>query len=496
MNTKKSSHEGIDILVILEGIWKLTKIFCEIGGKGLGNIPWRRLEFYTFFIPLLYFAFCFGRNYTYLKFLHWVCPALFSPKVVLFLGKAPMWFHVGGSLCFWLGLLIFLYGIGDFWERRKYQWNLDSVGLKNAKGQIPTVVKITTKDQYRKSLLIRSHGIGVDRFENREKDLVSAFGHIVESIQPAQDRRYTVIDLTTMSLPRHCVYEELQEHNQKPYTFVVGESLRGVELCNIADLPHLMLAGVTRSGKSNFLKQMLLSLLDKPEPIQMFLIDLKGGVEMKEFSELPNVEVTKDSGTAVACLSQVNEELQKRFKYLEEKGRKSIDPETDEMDRLIVAVDEASDLYARGGLGKAEKEIIQEAQKYTDQIAKKGGAAAIHLILCTQKFVKEVIPTVIADNLTGKLCFRVTSRPASQNVLGVDDAFNLPKVAGRAVWRVGNELTELQTPSISNDIIREKISILKQAWKSKEKKNFKPVIDLKKGREVNSYVEESILRRI
>ena len=261
-----------------------------------------------------------------------------------------------------------------------------------------------------------------------------------------------------------------------------------MELCDIASLPHLMLAGVTRSGKSNFLKQMLLGLADHSQHLQMYLIDLKGGVEMKEFSELPNVQVTKDSSNAVACLAHLNEELERRFAYLEKEGHKFIDPKRDKMDRIVVAVDEASDLYAKGGLGKEEKELIENAKKYTDQIAKKGGATAINLIICTQKFVKEVIPTVIADNLTGKVCFRVTSRPASQNVLGTDDAAKLPKVAGRAIWRVGNKQMEVQTPYIPDDILEERIALIKEAWEAKEpeKKNFKTMLDSTAGKEAGS----------
>ena len=489
---KTSANEGMDIFVFFEGLWKLTKIFFEITQNAISNIAQKSTDFFIVFVPVLLLPFSMGYHLLHLKALHFLWPSLFSLKVIIFLSKAPLWVHISGCYSFMFFWIILFFGLGTFFQKKSYQESLDLVGLRNAKGGNASIVKVTKKDAYRKQLLIQGPGIGIHRFQAKEKDLESAFGALIEDIKPTRNQKHILINLTTMNLPRKCDYEELQDCIEEPYTFLVGESLAGVELCDMDSLPHLMLAGVTRSGKSNFLKQLLLSLLDHSEHLQMVLVDLKGGVEMKGFSQLPNVKVTKDSGEAVTCLSQVNEELKRRFAYLEKRGFKSIDPERDEMDRIVVAVDEASDLYAKGGLSKADKELIEEAQQYTDQIAKKGGAAAIHLIICTQKFVKEVIPTVIADNLTGKMCFRVTSRPASQNVLGTDDAFGLSKVAGRAIWRVGNKLMEVQTPYIPDDILQERIALIKEAWETKEKKNFCSVVDSQEGEEANSAVDEQL----
>ena len=490
---KTRGDDGIDIFVFFEALfevlWKLTKVFFEITLNAFANIPWKKADFYILFVPFHILAFSIGYHFVHLRILHWIWPSLFSVKVLTFLSKAPMWLHVGGCISFVWFVTILLYGLGAFLKKKLYQKNLDLVGLSNAKGQTPSIKKITKKDKYRKQLLIHSHGVGINRFKLKKEDLQSAFGQIIEDMKPLpRNQRYILIKLTTMNLPQSCTYEDLEEHIEKPYSFAIGESLAGIELCDIGSLPHLMLAGVTRSGKSNFLKQMLLGLVEHSEHLQMYLIDLKGGVEMKEFSELSNVQVTKDSVGAVTSLSQIDGELKKRFRYLEKKGHKFIDPLRDKMDRIVVAVDEASDLYAKGGLNKADKELIEEAQRYTDQIAKKGGAAAINLIICTQKFVKEVIPTVIADNLTGKMCFRVTSRPASQNVLGTNDAANLSKVAGRAIWRVGNKLMEVQTPYIPDDILQERIVLIKEAWEAKEpeKRNFGAMIDSKEGKEAGS----------
>ena len=67
-------------------------------------------------------------------------------------------------------------------------------------------------------------------------------------------------------------------------------------------------------------------------------------------------------------------------------------------------------------------------------------------------------------------------------MLGTDDAAKLPKVAGRAIWRVGNKQMEVQTPYIPDDILEERIALIKEAWEAKEpeKKNFNIMLGAKK----------------
>src|SRR5690606_15051130 len=96
-----------------------------------------------------------------------------------------------------------------------------------------------------------------------------------------------------------------------------------------------------------FFKQVLMSLLRSSPRLQMYLIDLKYGLEMIDFAAAPNVKVAKTPDEAINVLKLVNAEMQRRFEYLEAKGHKHIVPERDDMDRIIVAVDEASVLYAK-----------------------------------------------------------------------------------------------------------------------------------------------------
>ena len=106
----------------------------------------------------------------------------------------------------------------------------------------------------------------------------------------------------------------------KPYTFVVGESYRGTLTQTIRTLPHLMIAGTTYGGKSIFFKQVLLGMLRSSSNLQLYLLDLKRGVEVSEFKSLPNVKIAKDEMESVSLLYGIRDEMTKRFIYLEQKG--------------------------------------------------------------------------------------------------------------------------------------------------------------------------------
>ena len=108
----------------------------------------------------------------------------------------------------------------------------------------------------------------------------------------------------------------------------------------IRALPHLLIAGTSGNGKSMFFNQALISLTKTSPHIQLYLLDLKLGLEVRAYSDLPNVRIAKDSDEAVNLLQVVVNEMMERFKYLEKNGYKIIDPVRDSKDLIVVGVDE------------------------------------------------------------------------------------------------------------------------------------------------------------
>ena len=242
----------------------------------------------------------------------------------------------------------------------------------------------------------------------------------------------------------------------------------------------MIVAGATGGGKSYFFKQAFVGLAESSKHIQFYLIDLKHGVETKLFERLENVRIAKEAPEAIVILTAVVEEMENRFRFLEKNGLTEIEPERDKKDRIVVGIDEASVLFTIEKSSKSTKASAEAARDLTDRIAKLGRAAAIHLVLATQKVVKETIDTRVQTNINARMVFRVNTVASSMTVLGNKLASDLPEIPGRAIWSVGSKDTTVQVPRLSLEEITERIDILMGKFNGSAKQNFGPMLEIKK----------------
>ena len=212
--------------------------------------------------------------------------------------------------------------------------------------------------------------------------------------------------------------------------------------------------------------------------LQMYLLDLKGGLEMRDFQVLPNVQVVKDEKQAVRLLERIRDEMKSRFAFLEFRGHKNIVPQRDKKDKIIVGIDEASELYTRVQRGNEKSKWILRARELTDELAKLARAAGIHLIFATQKINKDTIDPKVQENVGGRMCFKTNTLENSLRALGNKMAYNLPDIKGRGVWNKGNEFLEIQGPFISDGDLKEELSAIVEEYQRKEKRFFGPMMNL------------------
>jgi S-DNA-T family DNA segregation ATPase FtsK/SpoIIIE len=168
--------------------------------------------------------------------------------------------------------------------------------------------------------------------------------------------------------------------------------------------------------------------------------------------------------------------MNKRFSYLETKGYKSIDPKRDKLDNIIVAVDEASELYSDKLKSDPDYELSAEVQALTNSIARLGRAAGIHLILATQKMNKESINTIIQENISARMCFKMNTLQGSLQVLGHKGATELSNNPGRGIWQMGNEEYEVQVPFLAGDDVKYICGTVSHDFETGQKKLFQPMI--------------------
>ncbi|MBY0384102.1 hypothetical protein K2X05_02995 [bacterium] len=370
---------------------------------------------------------------------------------------------MSGISMFLLWLVLFLImGLPTMLKNMKYQSIFNVLGIKNGAGEFPEVVEVHDLGNDKELIQFRAKGVSVSEFETKSGNFATAYGKTAAEVRLGNNKKYIELLLSGKELPKLVFFEKIKEKYHQACSFIVGESLEDVITQRMDSLPHLLIAGSTGGGKSNFFRQVVLSLLKNSKHIQFYLLDLKRGIEVVEFSDLPNVKIARDEKEAVSLLEKIVQEMRNRFKYLEENRKKKIVPEHDNKDLIVVAVDEASVLFGKERAGSENKEYIDKARDYIDELAKLARAAGIHLILATQKPVKESIDTKVLENLQGRMAFRMQSVAGSNVALGNKRAIELSDIKGRGIWQNGTFETEVQTPLLSDELLESELEIIKK----------------------------------
>ena len=214
-----------------------------------------------------------------------------------------------------------------------------------------------------------------------------------------------------------------------PSTFALGVDLYGKKFaCDVASLPHMLIAGATGAGKSCCINSLIISLLYKasPDDVRMILIDPKR-VELSVYAGIPHLmldEIVCDVDKAIRALNWAIQEMERRIAYLSSIKYSNIEDYNRDceklgypkMPRIVIIVDELADLMAQG------KKAVEDA---INRLARLARAMGIHLILATQRPSVDVVSGTIKNNLPTRVAFRVTSGPDSRTVLDAGGAEKL-----------------------------------------------------------------------
>ncbi len=257
-----------------------------------------------------------------------------------------------------------------------------------------------------------------------------------------------------------------------------------VKVFDLADAPHLLVAGATKQGKSVGLNVIVASLLysKHPSELKFVFVDPK----MVEFSSyasllhhylavLPNAgseqdekdhAIVKNAKDAAAVLQSLCVEMDSRYELLS-KGLvnniklynnkwKEHHLRADEghhfLPYIVTVIDEYADLTMSVGAGPESKALARSITTSVIRLAQKGRAAGLHVILATQRPTVDVITGLIKANFPMRIAFRVTSRIDSATIL---DQPGADKLIGRGDMLLysGVEMERVQCAFISNDEI-------------------------------------------
>lgn len=184
---------------------------------------------------------------------------------------------------------------------------------------------------------------------------------------------------------------------------------------DICQMPHMLVAGQTGSGKSVFINTIITSLLMKnsPNDLKLILIDPKM-VEFDRFKPIHHVKYITETSESVDVLSKLCIEMDKRYEILARSGCRDIDDynkiNKKKMPKIILIIDELADMMGNKTYKKGvEQNIVR--------IAQKARACGIHMILATQRPSTNIITGVIKANIPCRVGLRVFSNIDSRVIL-------------------------------------------------------------------------------
>ena len=205
-------------------------------------------------------------------------------------------------------------------------------------------------------------------------------------------------------------------------SFAVGKDISGDAIvANLKDMPHMLIAGSTGSGKSVCINSILVSLLYKatPDEVKLILIDPKV-VELSNYNGIPHllIPVVTDPTKAAAALNWAVAEMEERYNKFHIEGAKDLasyndlvkmNDEPDKvLPQIVIVIDELADLMMAAS---------SQVQDSICRIAQKARAAGMHLIVATQRPSVDVITGVIKANIPSRIAFAVSSHVDSQTIL-------------------------------------------------------------------------------
>jgi DNA segregation ATPase FtsK/SpoIIIE, S-DNA-T family len=326
-------------------------------------------------------------------------------------------------------------------EEKEYDYAADAARLKKTLSDFgieSEIVNVVDGPVISRFDLELATGVKVAKVENLSADIALAMK--VEMVRVAAVPGKSLLGIEVPKLDKKTIYlkelieDELFTGSNSLLTLAMGRDLSGKPIiAKLEDMPHLMIAGSTGSGKSVCINSIITSILYKasPDEVKLLLVDPKK-VELSQYADMPHLmaPVITDPKHAAYVLKRLVAEMKSRYDILSAEGAQNIeiynkkimefnddirkDPDVQPEDFkkslpfIVLIIDELADLMTMA------KQSVEESLQRLAQLAR---AVGIHIIIATQRPSVDVITGVIKANFPSRIAFKVKSQIDSRTIL-------------------------------------------------------------------------------
>ena len=310
---------------------------------------------------------------------------------------------------------------------------LQNFGISVEMGEVtvgPSVTQYTLKP---------AEGMKLSRITALQNDLSLALAsHPIRIEAPIPGKSLVGIEIPNSAASlvglHHLFAQEEFRKSERPLLLALGRNVAGQPVyADLTQMPHLMIAGATGSGKSVCIHAIIAGLLfrNSPEILRFLLIDPKR-VELTVYNNLPHLmtPVITEAKKAISSLKWLTKEMERRYDILSKAQARDIgvyhrilteaEPaereEMEQMPYIAVIIDELADLMAT---------YPREFEASIVRLAQMSRAVGIHLVLSTQRPSVEVLTGLIKANITSRIAFQVASQIDSRTILDMAGAEKL-----------------------------------------------------------------------
>lgn len=283
---------------------------------------------------------------------------------------------------------------------------------------------------------------------------------------------------------RNLITDQAYQGSESPLLIALGKDVSGLPIYTaLEEMPHMLVAGATGTGKTIFLNSLILSLLYKstPENLRIIMVDPKR-VEFQNYNDIPHLlcPVIYDAPKTINALQWLAREMERRFEIFSEiptrniksyNVNKAVITSGSQLPYIVLIVDELADLMAAKG---------KELETGIVRLAQMARATGIHLVLATQRPSVEVITGLIKANISSRISFQVASQIDSRTVidtagaeklLGLGDMLFLSSKSSRITRVQGPYISEKEVKKVTDwlgeqaKMVEEPQSVLAQSLK-------------------------------